>query len=182
MIRRSDNNATTRLWNRVGGARAIAWIQQAARSKDTVIAPENPAWWGYTRTTAADMTALLTRMGPPRATPPAAFVLNEMRHVVPEQRWGIPEGAPDPAGVSVKNGWFPEEDSKVWRVHSVGFVPGPNPIDGGDSGIGLSEGGVVISILTRYPLALGFDYGKETCGLVAREILTALLPARRPAP
>ncbi len=95
--------------------------------------------------------------------PVCDYVLNEMRRVAPNQRWGIPEGCPTPAAVAVKNGWYPEEDArKVWRVHSIGVAP-----------VGAKTDRAVVSILTRYPLERGMRYGQETCRIVASEVLRA---------
>lgn len=165
MIRRSDNDATSRFWRALGGPRVIAYLQRAAGTRDARIAPENPQWWGYTHVTAADMAAVLYGVASRRLLPMPAcdYVLSEMRQVIPEQRWGIPDGCPTPAAVAVKNGWYPEEnEGKVWRVHSTGVAPAGGAPDR-----------AVIAILTRYPLERGMAYGQETCRLVASEILRA---------
>jgi beta-lactamase class A len=163
MIRRSDNDATTRFWKALGGPEVIKYIHQATGTRDTAIAPENPNWWGYTHTTSYDLAMILNGLATKKLLPPPLcdYVLAEMRRVVPGQRWGIPDGCPVPAAVAVKNGWYPEEDAgKVWRVHSTGVAP-----------VGKSPEGAVISILTRYPLERGMGYGQETCRRITSDVL-----------
>jgi hypothetical protein len=162
MIRRSDNDATTRLWRALGGSKVMEYIQHTVETRDTILAPENANWWGYTHTTSYDLAMILKGLATKELLPPTAcdYVLGEMRKVVPDQRWGIPEGCRTPPTVAVKNGWYPEEDTKVWRVHSTGVAP-----------VGSTPERVVISILTRYPLERGMRYGQDTCRRVAAEVL-----------
>jgi beta-lactamase class A len=163
MIRRSDNAATTRFWKALGGPEVMGMIHRTAGTRDTVVAPENPNWWGYTHTTSYDLAMVLNGLAAKTLLPAPAcdYVLNQMRLVVPSQRWGIPDGCPTPAAVAVKNGWYPEEDAgKVWRVHSIGVMP-----------VGKTPERAVVSILTRYPLERGMRYGQETCRIVAAEVL-----------
>ncbi len=163
MIRRSDNDATTRFWKRTGGPKVIDYVHQAAGTRDTKIAPENSGWWGYTYVTAYDLAMILSGLATKQLLPPNAcdYVLGEMRQVVADQHWGIPNGSPKPAAVAVKNGWYPEEDAgKVWRVHSTGVAP-----------VGDAPARAVITILTRYPLEKKMSYGQDTCRQVASEIL-----------
>ncbi len=163
MIRRSDNGATTRFWKSLGGSEVIRFIRGTAATRDSAVAPENPGWWGYTHTTSYDLAMVLSGLATRKLLPAAAcdYVLQEMRLVTPDQRWGIPDGCTAPAAVAVKNGWYPEEDEgKVWRVHSVGVAPVREKADR-----------AVISIMTRYPLERGMRYGQETCRLVAAEVL-----------
>lgn len=167
MIRRSDNGATSRFWHAVGGPRVMDFIHRVSGTKDTVIAPENKEWWGYTLTTAHDMASIIAGAATRKVVTPAAcdYLLSEMRLVIPSQRWGIPDGCSNrelAAKVAVKNGWYPEEDDKVWRVHSIGVAP-----------VGDAPERAVIAVLTRYPIKLGMPYGQETCKLVAAEVLKA---------
>lgn len=165
MIRRSDNNATTRFWKALGGPRVMEYIHRTSETRDTVLAPENANWWGYTRTTSFDLAMILNGLVTKQLLPASAcdYVLGEMRRVAPDQRWGIPDGCRTPAAVAVKNGWYPEEDEgKVWRVHSIGVAP-----------IGDKAERAVISIMTRYPLERGMRYGQDTCRIVASELLRA---------
>lgn len=163
MIRRSDNDATTRFWKTLGGTKIVDYIHTSAGTRDTIIAPENPGWWGYTHTTSYDLAMILSGLATKQLLPASAcdYVLQEMRQVTPDQHWGIPDGCRTPAAVAVKNGWYPEEETgKVWRVHSTGVAP-----------VGGNPERAVLSILTRYPLERGMRYGQETCRLVASELL-----------
>lgn len=169
MIRRSDNDATSRFWRAYGQKRCVEWVQRAAGTRDTVLAPENPNWWGYTLTTAADMAAVLAHLarpgGSPLVTPPnREYILSEMRSVVKEQRWGLPaargETGGDADAVAVKNGWYPEEESGIERVHTIGLAP-----------VGKDATRAVVAVLTRYPKSRRFAYGRDTCQAVCAALL-----------
>src|SRR5207249_4357900 len=61
MITQSDNDAATALWNYVGPYNAIAAMQSHGMAS-TVISPESPSYWGYTRTTARDMLTIVSHI------------------------------------------------------------------------------------------------------------------------
>ncbi len=86
-------------------------------------------------------------------------LLREMRQVVPTQRWGIGD-AVHHSNPAVKNGWYPDTDAPLWRVHCTGVVDdGPHPSRW------------IIVVTTRYPANLGQTYGQETCsGIAARAL------------
>jgi hypothetical protein len=86
-------------------------------------------------------------------------LLREMRQVIPSQRWGIAP-AVHHANPAVKNGWYPDNDAPVWRVHCTGVVDHAN-----------RPNRWVIVVTTRYPANLGMAYGQETCsGIAARAL------------
>ncbi|MES2465072.1 MAG: hypothetical protein V4671_31285, partial [Armatimonadota bacterium] len=41
MIRRSDNDATTRFWKALGGPRVMEYIHNATETRDTILAPDS---------------------------------------------------------------------------------------------------------------------------------------------
>ncbi|WP_345645685.1 serine hydrolase [Streptomyces siamensis] len=123
MITKSDNDATNTLWHRIGADGIQHFLDQAGM-KDTV--PGSANHWGRTRITAADqlkLLRLLTADNPVLGRNARAYALRLMGHVVADQRWGAPAGAPANAAVHVKNGWLPL-DTHGWRVHSVGVFTG----------------------------------------------------------
>ncbi|QDY76843.1 serine hydrolase [Streptomyces qinzhouensis] len=119
MITRSDNAATSSLWQSLGTGRIDAF-REAAGMTGTV--PGRDGYWGLTRTTARDQNTLLRLLTTPNAVLTHAsrtYALGLLRDVVPGQRWGTPAGAPAGAEVRLKNGWLPRAHDG-WRVHSAG--------------------------------------------------------------
>ncbi|MFJ3952314.1 serine hydrolase [Streptomyces libani] len=123
MITKSDNKATTALWRRVGPA-GIKHFLSMAGMRHTV--PGTHGAWGLTQITAADQLTLMQLLTTDNRVLTAAsrgYALDLMHRVVPNQRWGVPAGAPDPDAVHVKNGWLPRK-TDGWRVNSVGTFHG----------------------------------------------------------
>jgi beta-lactamase class A len=156
MIRVSDNNAATRLWASLGGPAVISWVRGVTGIQETQ-PPAIGGQWGFTLTDAHDMAVILTSLAQARGinANDRNALLSEMRQVTPGQRWGI-----SPAVLrstpAVKNGWFPDTDEPVWRVHCTGVV---------DEGGRPNRWG--IAVMTRYPIGLGMIYGEDTCQRVA---------------
>ncbi|MEV5594271.1 serine hydrolase [Streptomyces sp. NPDC052496] len=123
MITRSDNDATTTLWKRAGLGRINSFLSLAGMH-NTV--PDTEGYWGLTQINAADQLTLLRLLTSDNSvlTPSSrAYALDLMNRVIPEQRWGVPAGAPAGAKVHVKNGWL-QRSAGGWRVHSVGAFTG----------------------------------------------------------
>ncbi|MCW7987514.1 lipoprotein LppW [Streptomyces platensis subsp. clarensis] len=123
MITKSDNKSTTALWRRVGPA-GIKHFLSLAGMRHTV--PGTHGAWGLTQITAADQLTLMQLLTTDNRVLTAAsrgYALDLMHRVVPDQRWGVPAGAPDPDAVHVKNGWLPRK-ADGWRVNSVGTFNG----------------------------------------------------------
>jgi hypothetical protein len=90
-------------------------------------------------------------------------VLDLMARVIPDQRWGVPAGAPTSLTVHVKNGWLPLL-SHGWRIHSIGTFTGRG-------------GGYSIVVLTQDNPTMA--YGINTIEAIARVINRDLNPAAR---
>ncbi|MEU9057365.1 serine hydrolase [Streptomyces sp. NPDC048430] len=123
MITESDNDATTELWDKLGPAKVEGFLKAAGMTR-TALDAEGA--WGLTQITAHDEQRLLTLVTARNKVlddSSRTFVLDRMRKVVPEQRWGVPAGAPGDATVQLKNGWL-ERSTHGWRVHSVGAFSG----------------------------------------------------------
>jgi len=160
MIRVSDNDAASRLWSSLGGPAVITWIRKVTGVRNTQ-PPANPSSWGFTTTSARDMAVILNALAHARGINAANrnALLREMRQVTPSQRWGIGP-AVHRSIPAVKNGWYPDTDAPVWRVHCTGVV---------DHARRPSRWVVVVT--TRYPANLGMAYGQETCsGIAARAL------------
>ncbi|MGW1376996.1 serine hydrolase [Streptomyces sp. NPDC002446] len=123
MITKSDNAATSALWRQIRPAGVKRFLTLAGM-RHTV--PGRDGAWGLTQVTAADQLALmqlLTTDGPVLTRASRGYALDLMHRVAPDQRWGVPAGAPATATVHVKNGWLPRK-TDGWRVNSVGTFNG----------------------------------------------------------
>jgi hypothetical protein len=137
MIRQSDNDAATALWNAVGQGTGIKAANEHLGLTATV--PGQSSYWGSTETNARDQVRLMASLydvkGP--LTPAYRnFALDLLTHVEVDQRWGV-TAADDSGTAALKNGWLPRErDGNRWIVNSVGHV---------------TTGGreVVLAVLTR---------------------------------
>jgi hypothetical protein len=123
MIERSDNAATTALWNRVGKGPAVkAFMGKAAMASTT---PGPGGFWGLTSTNAPDQVRLVRTVAYPNAVLSAASRGHEesfMRAVIPSQKWGVSRGVPAGSMVALKNGWLPRTGG--WVINSIGHVRG----------------------------------------------------------
>ena len=118
MITESDNDAQDTLWSEVG-MDALQRFLTAARMKHTWLGEDD--YWGLTEVNAHDELRLLHLLINPNAVLGAAsrrYALGLMADVVPDQRWGVPAGAPPDVTVHLKNGWLPDPD--LWDVNSIG--------------------------------------------------------------
>jgi beta-lactamase class A len=118
MITESDNDAQDTLWNEVG-MDALQRFLTAARMDHTWLGQDD--YWGLTEVNAHDELRLLHLLINPNPVLHAAsrrYALGLMAEVVPDQRWGVPAGAPPDVTVHLKNGWLP--DSDLWDVNSIG--------------------------------------------------------------
>ncbi|MEV4257528.1 serine hydrolase [Spirillospora sp. NPDC049652] len=163
MITKSDNAATTKLWNHVGRTRMQRFLQQAGMTHTKLGAG---GYWGLTQITARDEIVLLRKFNEPNTllTDKARnYGLTLMHQVVSSQRWGTPAGTPSGITWHVKNGWLPRHN-KYWRVHSIGAF----------SGRGQSY---TIVVLTRDTPSMA--YGVATIERVARAVHRGLNPDLR---
>ncbi|MBW6435607.1 class A beta-lactamase-related serine hydrolase [Actinoplanes hulinensis] len=126
MIRLSDNNATTSLYNRLGGRTAVGRCNKRLGLTSTVMNSR----WGLTRTTAADQVRLLSELvdtkGPLGASSrKTAFTL--MNTVDKAQDWGVPAVARKGENFTVKNGWDTRSaDGGLWAVNTIGRITTKN--------------------------------------------------------
>ncbi|WP_412736456.1 serine hydrolase [Krasilnikovia sp. MM14-A1259] len=122
MIRASDNDATTALFNHLGQAGAIGACNKRLGLTQTRVSGS----WGLTRTTVDDQVKLLGKLvdkkGPLDArSRKLAFDL--MSTVQPDQDWGVPVVARAGEIPTVKNGWLPRStEGNRWIINTVGRV------------------------------------------------------------
>ncbi|MET8149764.1 serine hydrolase [Actinoplanes sp. NPDC049668] len=122
MIRLSDNNATTSLFNQLGKATAVGKCNKRLGLSQTVV---NNAW-GLTRTTVNDQVKLLSELvdkAGPLDSDSRKLVFTLMNTVDDSQDWGVPFVAKSGETATVKNGWDTRsKDGGLWAVNTVGRV------------------------------------------------------------
>jgi hypothetical protein len=152
MIRDSDDNAAEIIYD-IDGYDAVAqrMISICGLTETSIY----DGWWSRTQVSARDAVRLGACVADGRAagakwTP---WILNEMRQVRGEGRFGIIEALPpDVAGrTSIKNGWTIVGDD--WHLNCLAIVDR-----------------YVLAVLTRYPSELGLQYGAGVCRNVATQL------------
>ena len=122
MIRLSDNNAATSLFQHVGARSGVTKCNKRLGLSQTAVNSS----WGLTRTTADDQIRLLSELvdtkGPLDSdSRKTAFTL--MNTVSSEQDWGVPSIAKSGETTTVKNGWDTRSaDGGLWAVNTIGRV------------------------------------------------------------
>jgi len=167
MITKSDNEATTDLWHRVGVDHVKHFLKLAGMRETT---PGRGGTWGLTRITAADqakLLKLLTAHNTVLHDKSRSYALTLLNKVERDQRWGTPAGAPDEAVTHVKNGWL-ERSSHGWRVHSVGAFTG-HRADGG----GAADYGIVVLTHGNKTMGHGVDSIERAARAVHRDLADA---------
>ena len=123
MITISDNTAADALWDRIGGDRGYTRVMARLGLTDTVAG--TGGYWGATRTPARDQLRVLralVREDGPLSARQRDYVLDLMRTVTPEQRWGV-SAATRRDGFALKNGWLPSRaDKGRWVINSIGSL------------------------------------------------------------
>jgi hypothetical protein len=137
MIRASDNDATTALFNRLGRASAINRCNKRMGLTSTTVASS----WGLTKTTVNDQAKLLSQLVDAKSPLTASsreLAFDLMSTVDPDQDWGVPAVARPGETPTVKNGWLPRStEGNRWIINTVGRVKG----DGTDVSIAVLSHG-----------------------------------------
>jgi beta-lactamase class A len=126
MIRLSDNDATTSLFNKLGKNSAVQACDKRLGLTETKV---NSAW-GLTRTTVDDQVKLLSQLvstSSPLDADSRKLAFTLMNSVDKSQDWGVPAAARTGDEFTVKNGWDTRTaDGGKWVVNSVGRITGPS--------------------------------------------------------
>lgn len=153
MIRYSDDAAAQELYLARGGDEAVERLIVECGLTGTTV---HPGWWSLTQITAADsvrmMQCILQRA---ETSAPTRWLLDEMRNVDESNAFGIAEALPTGTTVAVKNGWTAHGATGEWNVNCLAAWDDR-----------------VLSVLTRYPVALGQEYGAGICRAVTTQLLT----------
>jgi hypothetical protein len=147
MIRLSDNDAASAVYERVG----VDGLTRLARRAGMRRFVANPVWGGC-QVTARDQASLFQRIRVLLPKLHRKYALGLLRRIVSYERWGIPPAIPPGWGIYFKGGWFKDDDG--WRVHQAALLER----DGRR---------IAIAVLTRGGPSL--DYGAATItGVTAR--------------
>jgi hypothetical protein len=163
MIEDSDNDAAQALYVQVGQEPGLAAFNALVGLTGTTA-----NWaWGYTDTTSLDQARLVRLFAVPNTILTDAsreFGLSLLRHVTPDQAWGVSSGPGLSASVALKDGWYPTAPGD-WQVNSIGWVDG--------------EGrNYVLAVLTKDNATFG--YGVETIGAISTMVWRGLAQVATP--
>jgi beta-lactamase class A len=124
MIRESDNDATTDLFEKLGRQAAIGKCNKRLGLTATKVNGS----WGLTRTTADDQVKLLSQLvddKSPLNESSRHWAFTLMSAVDRDQDWGVPAVKESGETATVKNGWLPRStEGNKWIVNTVGRVTG----------------------------------------------------------
>jgi hypothetical protein len=149
MVRLSDNDAATAIYQRVGVDGLLRLAHRAGMRQFAA----NPVWGGC-QVTARDQARFFLRI---RALLPKRhrkYALSLLRRIVSYERWGIPPATPAGWVPYFKGGWFQDDDG--WRVHQAAMLRDGNRR-------------IAIAILTRGSPTL--EYGAATITGVTSRLL-----------
>jgi Beta-lactamase enzyme family len=149
MIRISDNDAASAIYERVG----VDGLNRLAHRARMRRFAANPVWGGC-QVTARDQARLFARIRGLLPKLHRKYAMGLLRRIVSYERWGIPPGAPGGWALYFKGGWFRDDDG--WRVHQAAL---------------LRQGGrrLAIAVLTRGSPTL--EYGAATITGVTSRLL-----------
>lgn len=125
MITESHNDATTELFNFLGGKAALDAAHERYGLEGTVSDPEGR--WGLTESVAPDQLAVANRNLFEGVLDAERVGLGRelMGDVVDSQNWGVSAAAAAGESVWLKNGWDVESQlGGLWVVNSVGVLGG----------------------------------------------------------
>lgn len=148
MIKRSDNQAATAIYNRVG-ERALHELARDAGMRHFSTQPV----WGLTTITAAGQARFMYRLERFIPRRHRGYAIHLLSRIVPSQRWGIPPVAPSGWTLHFKGGW---SGAPSWRVNQVMLLRRP-------------PRRLSLAILTREQPSKG--YGERTIEGVAKRLL-----------
>lgn len=125
MLNFSDEAASDRLWKAFGGDAMLARFRTAFGMTGLHFVPgfTTSTYWGFVKCSTDDLAHLMTHVldGPDRT-----YLVDAMRKVAPNQRWGV-WGAGAAQQPGNKDGWSFESDTygEHWVTDTVGFA-GPD--------------------------------------------------------
>jgi len=142
MIRRSSNTAARRVYRQLGPGPVLRLARRAHMRRFAI-----PALF-EARIDAADQARFFARLDALVPEAQRHFARRLLGHVIPEQRWGIPQGVGPGWRVYMKGGWRKD------LVHQVALVEGP--------------GGVAFSLAVLTDKNPSAHYGHQTVRTIAQ--------------
>lgn len=156
MIRDSDDSAAEDIYRLDGLNAVIQRLISTCGLTDTKLVD---GWWSKTTVSARDAVRLGLCIADGRAAGPAwtGWLLNEMRQVRGEGRFGIIEALPPDVVklTSIKNGWTRLYADSTWRVNCLAI-----------------HDDWVLAVLIRYPASQSLRHGADICKSVTQQLLT----------
>jgi len=149
MVRVSDNDAATTVYDRVGMA-GLSRLAHRAGMRRFAAYPV----WGGCQVTARDQARFFARIRSLLPKRHRKYGLGLLRRIVSYERWGIPRSVPEGWTPYFKGGWFPDDDG--WRVHQAALLRN-------------GQRRISIAVLTRGSPSLG--YGAATISGVTSRLL-----------
>jgi hypothetical protein len=155
MIRDSDNEAASALFDAVGGRKSTERMIEFCGMTDSKASSN----WSITRLSPRDITRLGACLLDGRAAGPkwTKYLLNEMRLVRGVGDFGIRKAFPADTAktIAIKNGWVIRDAAAEWHVNCMAI---------GD--------GWTMGVMTRYPTNRDYSYGGSICKDVASQLRT----------
>jgi hypothetical protein len=152
MIRRSDNQSASTVYERVGPGALYALADEARMKRFST-----QGVWGLSQITARDQARFFYRLENVLPDRHREFAMRLLTQIVKRQRWGIPPVAPRGWALHFKGGWAPtSSDGGRWGINQVMLLrKAPRRF--------------AVAILTRYSPSK--KYGIRTLRGVARRLL-----------
>ncbi len=167
-IRHSDDRAAQALYLAGGGNDVVQRMIDMCGLTDTSLYDQ---WWSRTQMSPRDAVRLAQCVADGTAAGPrwTDWVMSEMRQVsgstaAEEQfpttgggRWGIIDGVPDSVSrtLAIKNGWTAIGADSNWHLNCLAI-----------------SDDWIMTVMTRYPVENGLQYGADVCAGVARQLVT----------
>ena len=148
MIKRSDNQSATAVYNRVGEPALYRLAKDAGMSRFTT----QPTW-GLSTITPKEQARFFHRLERFIPKRHRNYAMNLLTKIVASQRWGIPPAAPGGWKLHFKGGW---SGRPSWRVNQVMLLRKP-------------PRRFSVAILTREQPSK--EYGQDSIEGVARRLL-----------
>jgi Beta-lactamase enzyme family len=152
MIRRSDNDAASRVLAIVGPPAVYAVARRAGMRRFRLV----NGYWGFSRVDAADQSRFFLRIDRLVASRHRAYAMRLLNTITPVERWGIARVRPSGWRLYFKGGWG---SGTGWVDHQTALLTR------GDQRVSLS-------ILTYHDGS--HTYGTQTLQGIARRLLAGL--------
>ncbi|MGW4461072.1 hypothetical protein [Micromonospora sp. NPDC004704] len=155
IIRDSDNTRTDTLFTEVGRTESINRLVGICKLTDS--GPAADGGWSRTALSPRDTARLGVCIADGRAAGDTwtTWLLNEMRLVRGVGDFGIRHAFPaaQRKTIAIKNGWVERTKEQEYHVNCLAI-----------------SGDWTMGVMTRYPVALGWDYGMDNCRKIAEQL------------